>query len=91
LPGEPELAAKPLGITRRISRGVCVHEGRSNEDGRYEIEERTQARDYISFAPMDVFVAISNCPQDKNPATASIDALKVVLTRRAKPYLLSSR
>jgi uncharacterized protein YcgI (DUF1989 family) len=65
------LAAKPLGITQKDIPGAFCPFMKvvQYEDGRYEIEEPdSKPGDYIEFrADMDVFVAISNCPQDKNP------------------------
>ena len=65
------LAAEPLGITQKDIPGAFCPFMKvvQYEDGRYEIEEPdSKPGDYIEFrADMDVFVAISNCPQDKNP------------------------
>ncbi len=50
-------------------------------DGRYEIEEPiSKPGDYIDFrAEMDLFVAISNCPQERNPCNGfNPTPLKVV-------------
>jgi len=54
------MAAAPLGITTKDIPGAF---------GRYEIQEPdSRAGDYLDLtAEMDLFVAISNCPQDKNP------------------------
>ena len=64
-------ASAPLGITQKeIPGAFCpfmkvLH----YPDGRYEIEEPdSRAGDYVEFrAEMDLFVAISNCPQERNP------------------------
>ena len=64
-------AGAPLGITQKDIPGAfcpfmkCVQ----YEDGRYEIEEPdSRAGDYLDLrADMDLFVAISNCPQERNP------------------------
>ncbi len=61
----------PLGVTQKDIPGAFCPFMKvvQYEDGRYEIEEPTsRPGDYIEFrAEMDLFVAISNCPQDKNP------------------------
>jgi uncharacterized protein YcgI (DUF1989 family) len=77
------LAAKPLGITQKDIPGAFCPFMKvvQYEDGRYEIEEPdSKPGDYIEFrADMDVFVAISNCPQDKNPCNGfNPTPLKVV-------------
>jgi uncharacterized protein YcgI (DUF1989 family) len=65
------LAAAPLGVTQKDIPGAFCPFMKvvQYEDGRYEIEEPTsRPGDYIEFrAEMDLFVAISNCPQDRNP------------------------
>ena len=50
-------------------------------DGTYTIEEpRSKAGDYIDFrADMDVLVALSNCPQERNPCNAfKLKPLRVI-------------
>ncbi len=65
------LAAAPLGLTQKDIPGVFAPFMNVVQypDGRYEIEEPTsKPGDYIDFrAEMDLFVAISNCPQERNP------------------------
>lgn len=65
------MAATPMGVTtKEIPGAFCpfmkvIH----YPDGRYEIEEPdSRAGDYLDLtAEMDLFVAISNCPQEANP------------------------
>jgi uncharacterized protein YcgI (DUF1989 family) len=80
------LAAKPLGITQKDIPGAFCPFMKvvQYEDGRYEIEEPdSKPGDYIEFrADMDVFVAISASIRRRSRSSP---------TRRAKPYLLSSR
>ena len=65
------LASKPLHLTEKDIPGAFCPFMKviQHDDGRYEIEEPTsKPGDYIDLrADMDLFVAISNCPQDKNP------------------------
>jgi uncharacterized protein len=65
------MAAAPLKVTQKDIPGAFCPFMKviQYEDGRYEIEEPTsKPGDYIDLrADMDLFVAISNCPQDKNP------------------------
>lgn len=65
------LAAAPLGVTQKDIPGAFAPFMNvvQYEDGRYEIlEPISKPGDYIEFrADMDVFVAISNCPQERNP------------------------
>jgi hypothetical protein len=77
------LAAKPLGITQKDIPGAFCPFMKvvQYEDGRYEIEEPdSKPGDYVEFrADMDLFVAISNCPQDRNPCNGfNPTPLKVV-------------
>lgn len=64
-------AAAPMGIGKKDIPGAFCPFMRvvEHEDGRYEIKEPTsRAGDYIELrAEMDLFVAISNCPQERNP------------------------
>lgn len=78
------LAAAELGITEKEVPGVIAPFMKvvRYEDGRYEIElPPSKPGDYIDFrAEMDVFVAISNCPQDKNPCNGfNPTALKTIV------------
>ncbi len=65
------LASSRLGITQKDIPGAFCPFMKVVQyaDGRYEIEEPdSHAGDYVEFrAEMGLFVAISNCPQDKNP------------------------
>jgi uncharacterized protein YcgI (DUF1989 family) len=65
------LAAAPLGITVKDIPGAFCPFMRvvQNDDGSYEILEPTSvAGDHIDLrAEMDLFVSISNCPQERNP------------------------
>lgn len=65
------LAAAPLGITVKDIPGAFCPFMRviQYEDGRYEILEPTsKPGDHVDFrAEMDLFVSISNCPQERNP------------------------
>ncbi len=64
-------AAAPLGIGKKDIPGAFCPFMRvvQHDDGSYEIQEPTsRAGDHIDLrAEMDLFVAISNCPQDRNP------------------------
>jgi uncharacterized protein YcgI (DUF1989 family) len=68
------LAAAPLGITQKDIPGAFCPFMKVIQypDGRYEIEEPiSDAGDYIEVrAEMDLFVAISNCPQERNACNA---------------------
>lgn len=65
------LAAAPLGLTTKDIPGAFCPFMKviQHPDGRYEIQEPdSRAGDYLDLrAEMDLFVSISNCPQDKNP------------------------
>lgn len=65
------LAAAPLGLTTKDIPGAFCPFMKviQHPDGSYEIQEPdSRAGDHIDLrAEMDLFVAISNCPQDKNP------------------------
>jgi uncharacterized protein YcgI (DUF1989 family) len=78
------LAAAPLGITEKdIPGAFCPFMNVVQyDDGRYEILEPTsRPGDYIDLrADMDLFVSISNCPQEKNPCNGfNPTPLKVVV------------
>ncbi len=64
-------ASAPLGLTvKEIPGAFCPFmKVIQHDDGGYEIQEpESRPGDYVDFrAEMDLFVAISNCPQDKNP------------------------
>lgn len=64
-------ASAPLGLTKKqIPGAFCPFMNVvQHPDGGYEIQEPTsRPGDHIDLtAEMDLFVAISNCPQDKNP------------------------
>jgi uncharacterized protein YcgI (DUF1989 family) len=65
------MAAAPLGVDKKHIPGAFCPFMKVIQypDGRYEIEEPdSRAGDYLDLtAEMDVFVAISNCPQENNP------------------------
>ena len=65
------LGAAPLGITQKdIPGAFCPFMNVVQyDDGRYEIlEPISKPGDYIDLrAEMDLFVSISNCPQERNP------------------------
>lgn len=65
------LAAAPLGLTTKDIPGAFCPFMKviQHPDGSYEIQEPdSRAGDYLDLrAEMDLFVSISNCPQDKNP------------------------
>lgn len=65
------MAAAPLGLTTKDIPGAFCPFMKviQHADGGYEIQEpESRAGDYIDLrAEMDLFVALSNCPQDKNP------------------------
>jgi len=65
------MAAAPLGLTTKDIPGAFCPFMKviQHPDGAYEIREPdSRAGDYLDLqAEMDLFVAISNCPQDKNP------------------------
>lgn len=64
-------ASAPIGLTtKEIPGAFCPFmKVIQHPDGSYEIQEPdSRAGDHIDLlAKMDLFVAISNCPQDKNP------------------------
>lgn len=78
------LAAAPIGAGKKDIPGAFCPFMRviSHDDGSYEIKEPTsRAGDYIDLrAEMDLFVAISNCPQDQNPCNGfNPTALRVIV------------
>lgn len=78
------MAAAPLGITTKDIPGAFCPFMKviQHPDGAYEIQEPdSRAGDYLDLrAEMDLFVAISNCPQDKNPCNGfNPTALRVVV------------
>lgn len=68
------LAAAPLSVTSKDIPGAFCPFMKviQHPDGGYEIQEPdSRAGDYIELeAEMNLFVAISNCPQEKNPCNA---------------------
>lgn len=80
------MAASPLGITKKdIPGAFCPFMNVIQfEDGRYEIHEPTsKPGDYIDLrAEMDLFISISNCPQEKNPCNGfKATPLQVIVYR----------
>lgn len=78
------LAAAPLGLTMKDIPGAFCPFMKvvQHPDGAYEIQEpESRAGDYIDLrAHMDLFVAISNCPQDRNPCNGfNPTALRVLV------------
>jgi uncharacterized protein YcgI (DUF1989 family) len=65
------MASAPLGVTKKHIPGAFCPFMKviQHPDGSYEIQEPdSRAGDYLDLtAEMDVFVAISNCPQENNP------------------------
>jgi uncharacterized protein YcgI (DUF1989 family) len=65
------MAAAPLGLTTKDIPGAFCPFMKviQHPDGTYEIQEPdSRAGDYLDLtAEMDVFVSISNCPQENNP------------------------
>jgi uncharacterized protein YcgI (DUF1989 family) len=77
-------AAAHLGITQKDIPGAFnpFMKVVQYDDGRYEIEEpESKPGDHIDFrAEMDLFVAISNCPQERNPCNGfNPTPLKVIV------------
>jgi uncharacterized protein YcgI (DUF1989 family) len=82
------LAAAPLGITQKdIPGAFCPFMNVVQlEDGGYEILEPTsRPGDHLDLrAEMDLFVAISNCPQERNPCNGfNPTPLRVLVTAAA--------
>lgn len=79
------MAAAPYGLSKKDIPGAFCPFMRliQHPDGEYEIQEPTsRAGDYIEFrAETDLIVAISNCPQERNPCNGfSPTPLRVVVT-----------
>lgn len=77
-------AAAPFGVTKKeIPGAFCPFMNVvRHPDGAYEIVEPTSGPgDHIEFrAEMDLFVAISNCPQERNPCNGfKATALRVIV------------
>jgi uncharacterized protein YcgI (DUF1989 family) len=82
------MAAAPLGVDKKLIPGAFCPFMKVIQypDGRYEIEEPdSRAGDYLDLtAEMDVFVAISNCPQENNPCNGfNPTALQIIVFDRA--------
>lgn len=78
-------ASAPLGLTTKDIPGAFCPFMKviQHPDGSYEIQEPdSRAGDHIDLhAEMDLFVAISNCPQDKNPCNGfNPTPLRVIVT-----------
>jgi uncharacterized protein YcgI (DUF1989 family) len=78
------LAAAHLGVTQKDIPGAFCPFMKVVQypDGRYEIEEPdSRPGDYLDLrAEMDLFVAISNCPQERNPCNGfNPTPLKVIV------------
>lgn len=78
-------ASAPIGLTtKEIPGAFCPFmKVIQHPDGGYEIQQPdSRAGDYIDLrAEMDLFVAISNCPQDKNPCNGfNPTPLRIVVT-----------
>lgn len=84
------MAAAPLGLTPKDIPGAFCPFMKviQHLDGSYEIQEPdSRAGDYLDLrAEMDLFVAISNCPQDKNPCNGfNPTPLQVIVFGRSEP------
>jgi uncharacterized protein YcgI (DUF1989 family) len=82
------MASAPIGVTKKEIPGAFCPFMKVIQypDGRYEIEEPdSRAGDYLDLtAEMDVFVAISNCPQENNPCNGfNPTPLQVIVFDRA--------
>ena len=78
-------AGAPLGLTTKDIPGAFCPFMKviQHPDGAYEIQEPdSKPGDYLDLrAEMDLFVAISNCPQEKNPCNGfKATSLRVVVT-----------
>jgi uncharacterized protein len=78
-------AAAPLGLTTKDIPGAFCPFMKviQHPDGAYEIQEPdSRPGDYLDLrAEMDLFVAISNCPQEKNPCNGfKATSLRVIVT-----------
>lgn len=84
-------AAAPIGVGKKDIPGAFCPFMRviQHDDGSYEIQEPTsRAGDHIDLrADMDLFVAISNCPQDRNPCNGfNPTPLRVVVYASVLPH-----
>jgi uncharacterized protein len=82
------MAAAPLGVDKKLIPGAFCPFMKviQHPDGAYEIQEPdSRAGDYLDLtAEMDVFVAISNCPQENNPCNGfNPTALEIIVYDRA--------
>ena len=82
------MASEPIGVTKKEIPGAFCPFMKVIQypDGRYEIEEPdSRAGDYLDLtAEMDVWVAISNCPQENNPCNGfNPTPLQVIVFDRA--------
>jgi hypothetical protein len=78
-------AVEPIGLTKKDIPGAFCPFMKviQHPDGAYEIQEPdSRAGDHIDLqAEMDLFVAISNCPQERNPCNGfHATALRIVVT-----------
>jgi len=87
-------AMAPYGFTSNdIDWGSCIShfmEFRYNDDGTSEIlEPRTKPGDYLDLmAEMDIIIAISNCPQERNACNAyNPTPIQVVIFNPDKDYV----
>jgi len=81
-----EMGASPSLAVAGVGAVAEIREVSRYADGRYEIEEPdSRAGDYLDLrADMDLFVAISNCPQENNPCNGfNPTALQIVVYDRA--------
>lgn len=81
-------AAAPIGVDRKQIPGAFCPFMKviQHPDGTYEIQEPdSRAGDHIDLrAEMDLWVAISNCPQDQNPCNGfNPTPLRIVVTEAA--------
>jgi uncharacterized protein YcgI (DUF1989 family) len=82
-------ASEPIGVTKKLIPGAFCPFMKviQHPDGGYEIQEPdSRAGDYLDLrAEMDLWVAISNCPQDKNPCNGfNPTPLRIVVTGGAE-------
>jgi len=78
-------AVEPIGLTKKDIPGAFCPFMKviQHFDGAYEIQEPdSRAGDHIDLrAEMDLFVAISNCPQERNPCNGyHATSLRIVVT-----------
>ncbi len=81
------MAAAPLGLTTKDIPGAFCPFMKviQHPDGSYEIQEPdSRAGDYLDMrAEMDLFVSISNCPQENNPCNGfNPTALQIIVFDR---------